>query len=171
MPVDRVYMRRVVREFKTPPLDVLYRDQVLPRQTRRIPLFGHPCRGRIQKTLLGYELRMGPDARLGAVRKTCPDLTTARYLIIFARLGLPSVLIPYNPMETLEILPELEAAYGEVQAAARRLAERIGRPERYSYYLWKLSLHLARHIRLAEAEAESLSAPPIPKSRASADTP
>lgn len=171
MPRKRIYMRRVIREFKTPPLDIIYRDQVIPRQTRRVPLFGHPCRGRIQKTLLGYELYMGPGPHLKAVRKTCPDLTTARYLIIFARLGLPSVLIPYNPMETLEILPELEAAFAEIQASARRQAERVGRPELYAYYLRRIFNHLSRHIRLAEAEAETRPEIPAKTPRARAKNP
>jgi hypothetical protein len=85
------------------------------------------------KTFLGYEVQ------LGRKRVTCPDIQTARYLQIFGEIGLDSVLIPYEPNRTTELLPELEGVFGELKEqtsdpgkrrrAFRDLRRRLGEVE------------------------------------------
>jgi|GEM_PF-6481871 len=114
------YARRVLAELPGPdPADV-YAARVLTLPRRRVDLVGRITRARVQKALWGYEVRMGRR------RKTCPDEVTARYLQIFALLGLDAVWIPYNPVETGRILPELEQAFGRVQE--RLLAAAVAEP-------------------------------------------
>ncbi|HSR66912.1 MAG TPA: hypothetical protein VLU25_03130 [Acidobacteriota bacterium] len=100
----------------------IYCTQVLPLRTRSVPLLGRKCRARIFFSFLGYEVKMGRK------RVTCPDNVTARYLKIFAELGLKEVEIPYDPTRTAALLPVLERAYEEMN---RLLDEsELARPKR-----------------------------------------
>lgn len=94
---------------ETERLIAIYRDRVLPLQTRRVTLLGRKCKAVLMKTFLGYELQ------LGRKRITCPDLITARYLRIFAELGVRTIEIPYNPTRTASILPDLEESFATTQ--------------------------------------------------------
>lgn len=47
-------------------------------------------RADIQYTLLGIELKVGRK------RFACPDLATARYLLVFARIGCRDFALPYD---------------------------------------------------------------------------
>jgi hypothetical protein len=79
------------------------------RKTRRVKLIGRKCLPQIYKTFLGYEV-------IGARKRIlCPDLATARYLRIFAEIGLPEVDLPYDITYTQEVLPELERAYASLR--------------------------------------------------------
>ena len=51
-------------------------------------------------TFLGFELK------LSRKRITCPDMVTARYLMLFAEMGMDAVSIPYDPTQTARLLPE-----------------------------------------------------------------
>ena len=97
----------------------LYTSQVLTRKTRTISLFGRKSRPRLLDTFLGFELQAGRR------RISCPDEATARYLRIFAEMGLPSVEIPYDLSVTLRILPSLEQSWSQI----RRLLEQPSGPE------------------------------------------
>lgn len=89
----------------------LYTDRVLSQHTRRVPLLGRKCQPRIMYTFLGFEVKMGRK------RVTCPDMGTARYLKLFAELGMDSVQIPYDPSQTAQIVPQLEAAFDQIKAS------------------------------------------------------
>lgn len=106
----------------------LYRDEILPARTRRVHLLGRKCEPQIMETFLGYELR------LGRKRVTCPDLTTARYLRVFGAIGLDSILIPYEPNRTAEIVPPLEDCFTELKQTAsepRKLRRMFRQLRRY----------------------------------------
>ena len=60
-------------------------------------------------TFLGFEIQAG------ARKVVCPDITSARYLVIFTELGLDRVCIPYDPTRTARILPELEHSFRRVK--------------------------------------------------------
>ena len=99
-----------------PTLDVLverfcqlYRKRILPQHTRSVPLLGRKCSPQVLYTFLGFELK------LGRKRITCPDMTTARYLSIFAELGLVEVEIPYDPSQAANLLPELERHFFQIK--------------------------------------------------------
>ncbi len=87
----------------------LYASQVLSQRTRRYNLFNTPCLRRpsvrIQHTLLGVELKVGRR------RLTCPDVATARYLAVFAQLGVAAVAVPYDISQLPRIADDLETAW------------------------------------------------------------
>lgn len=85
----------------------IYREKVRPQRTRSVPL-PVPARenaAEILYTLLGIELKIGRR------RIACPDLATARYLQVFARLGCDAVAIPYNITKISPLADELETAW------------------------------------------------------------
>jgi hypothetical protein len=89
----------------------IYRDCVLPLRTRQVKLLGRKCQPVLMKTFLGLELR------LGRKRITCPDMITARYLGVFAELGVKTIQIPYDPTRTGLILAELEESFTNIKQA------------------------------------------------------
>jgi len=62
----------------------------------------------IMHTLLGVELKVG------RLRISCPDLATARYLQVFARLGVRDVAIPYDISRISAIADELETGWQRI---------------------------------------------------------
>ena len=59
----------------------------------------------ILHTLLGVELKVGRK------RLSCPDLSTARYLRIFARLGVAEVAVPYDISKIAAFADEFESGW------------------------------------------------------------
>ena len=90
-------------------LGTTYGEEVLSGRTRVVSLPGRKCEPRILNTFLGFELQVAQK------RITCPDMTTARYLRIFAEVGMPSVRTPYDPTLTTCVLPQLEQALRKVK--------------------------------------------------------
>lgn len=110
-------MERAVNQprLKAESLDlVLLYASALRERTRSVRLAGRKCDPRIQHTFLGFEVKMLNR------RVTCPDITTARFLKIFAALGSPSVRIPYDPTVTARLLPDLERAFETLRRGASR---------------------------------------------------
>ena len=99
---------RIEKEIER--IDAIYRHRVLEQRVRQVALLGRKCQPRMMYTFLGFELK------LGRKRVTCPDVSTARYLMIFAEIGLERVQIPYDPSQTARLLPELESCFAEVKA-------------------------------------------------------
>ncbi len=85
----------------------IYRVRILPLRTRSYQLPAADARAEVavQHTLLGVELKVGRR------RLSCPDLSTARYLAVFARLGCPAVAVPYDITRTSPLADELESAW------------------------------------------------------------
>ncbi len=85
----------------------IYAKQVRSERSRsrmlEIPPRENPAE--IQYTLLGIELKIGKR------RFACPDLATARYLRIFARIGCVEFAIPYDITRISVIADELETAW------------------------------------------------------------
>lgn len=88
-------------------LPEIYRAKVRTQRTRahRIEINQRENRAIIQHTLLGVELKVGNQ------RFSCPDLSTARYLQIFARLGCQSVAVPYDITKISTLADELESSW------------------------------------------------------------
>ena len=88
-------------------LPELYRSKVRSQRTRahQIDVPQRENRATILHTLLGIELKVGNN------RFSCPDLSTARYLQIFARLGCGDVAIPYDITKISSIADELESSW------------------------------------------------------------
>jgi|SRR5262244_1575389 len=87
-------------------LPEIYR-QILRSRTRayQFPAISHKTKSQIQHTLLGIELKIGRR------RMLCPDLATARYLAIFARIGAKAVAIPYDITQISQAADALDSSW------------------------------------------------------------
>jgi hypothetical protein len=85
----------------------IYRERILKLRTRsyHFETANIPKRIIIQHTLLGVELKVGRK------RLLCPDLATARYLLVFARLGCKDVAVPYDITKISQLADELESSW------------------------------------------------------------
>ena len=95
----------------------IYESKVRSQRTRSLHI-DIPARENspeIQYTLLGIELKVGKR------RFACPDLATARYIRVFARIGVLDFAIPYDITKISPLADELETAW---QRAGILVAER-----------------------------------------------
>lgn len=85
----------------------IYREQILPKRTRAAQLHKTARGERVEifHTLLGIELKTGNH------RLLCPDLATARYLAVWARVGCTSVAVPYDITQISYLSDELESSW------------------------------------------------------------
>jgi hypothetical protein len=51
------------------------------------------------------------ELKVGKIRLACPDLSTARFLLIFARIGCRDVALPYDITKIPALADELESAW------------------------------------------------------------
>ena len=88
-------------------IPAIYGKKVRAQRTRSyhldIPV--RENRADIQYTLLGIELKVGRK------RFACPDLATARYLRVFARIGCRDFALPYDISQISGIADELETSW------------------------------------------------------------
>lgn len=85
----------------------IYKEKIRTQRTRshRLEIPRRENRAIIQHTLLGVELKVGNR------RFSCPDLSTARYLQVFARLGCPEVAVPYDITRISSLADELDSSW------------------------------------------------------------
>ena len=85
----------------------IYRERILRLRTRPYHFKNLKSNARIsiQHTLLGVELKVGSR------RFLCPDLATARYLFVFARVGCKDVAVPYDITMISRLADELESSW------------------------------------------------------------
>jgi hypothetical protein len=88
-------------------LPEIYRAKVRTQRTRsyNLEISRRENRAIIQHTLLGVELKVGNQ------RFSCPDLSTARYLQIFARIGCREIAVPYDITKISTLADELESSW------------------------------------------------------------
>ena len=88
-------------------LPQIYRQRILKMRTRayEFPSTSTRAKPEIHHTLLGIELKVGRR------RMLCPDLATARYLAVFARLSCRRVAIPYDITRISHVADELESSW------------------------------------------------------------
>ncbi len=88
-------------------LPMIYRERVRTQRTRAhgLEIGRRENRAIIQHTLLGVELKVGNK------RFSCPDLSTARYLQIFARLGCQEVAVPYDISTISTLADQIESSW------------------------------------------------------------
>jgi len=88
-------------------LPQVYVERVLKSRTRayEFPKLPQNAKVEIQHTLLGIELKAGRR------RMLCPDLATARYLSVFARIGCQRVAVPYDITRISLIADALESSW------------------------------------------------------------
>jgi hypothetical protein len=85
----------------------IYREKIRIGRTRSYHLDVPERENRVEImfTLLGIEIKIGNK------RFACPDLATARYLQVFARLGCRDFAVPYDITQISPIADELETAW------------------------------------------------------------
>ena len=85
----------------------IYRERILRLRTRsyHFDAANPTARIVIQHTLLGVELKIGRR------RLLCPDLATARYLSVFARVGVTDLAVPYDITKISHIADELDSSW------------------------------------------------------------
>jgi hypothetical protein len=123
-----------------PSLPDLYRDLINRVRVRAVHLPGRISRPRVVSTLLGHELI------LGNWRKGCPDTSTARFLRVFAALGCRAAFVPYNPVDTAGILPQLEAAGADLEQRLSDLVPAGSSPRRLAAIRQRLYRRLADRL-------------------------
>jgi hypothetical protein len=135
----------VLRMMQGATLPDIYRDRVLAQRTRRFDLGGGKATTvEVLHTLLGIELK------LGRRRLLCPDLATARYLQVFARLGAGTVAVPYDITQISRVADELESAWHRTLLLAEHATS--GRTDRLK------ALVRSRIVEVSRAEVERLGA-------------
>ena len=106
MPAES-YAQKIEEQLGETWLPLIYRERILKLRTRSYQFENDKPSERvvIQHTLLGVELKVGRR------RMLCPDLATARYLSVFARLGCPAVAVPYDITKISHLADELESSW------------------------------------------------------------
>ena len=101
------YLVEIERQLGDSWLPRIYRARILKIRTRsyQFPPLSKNASPEIHHTLLGIELKVGRR------RMLCPDLATARYLAVFARLGVKTVAIPYDITMISHLADELEGSW------------------------------------------------------------
>ena len=101
------YAQRIEEQLGAAWLPRIYRDRILKLRTRsyHFEVAKTAARVDIQHTLLGVELKVGRR------RLLCPDLATARYLSVFARIGSRDVAVPYDITKISQLADELESSW------------------------------------------------------------
>ncbi len=101
------YAQKIQEKLGETWLPRIYRERILRLRTRsyHFEKTNPTARIDIQHTLLGVELK------IGRMRLLCPDLATARYLSVFARVGAADVAVPYDITKISHIADELESSW------------------------------------------------------------
>lgn len=119
----QVSLLRCVEEVKEALAEMwlprIYRERILTLRTRSHQLDA-PSKAnsvQVQHTLLGVELKVGRR------RMLCPDLATARYLAVFARVGCAGgVAVPYDITKISSLADELESGWHRMLLLIERAA-------------------------------------------------
>ena len=127
----------------------IYRERILKMRTRAYEFdsLSKVATPEIHHTLLGIELKVGRR------RILCPDLATARYLAVFARLGSHAVAIPYDITKISLIADELERSWHRMLLLADSMTT-----ARTSAFRTRL-----RKLLIAKVRAEIAAAGPGPR--------
>ncbi|HVS20197.1 MAG TPA: hypothetical protein VHD88_00040 [Pyrinomonadaceae bacterium] len=112
------YLEQVETQLGDAWLSRIYSERILKMRTRayEFPPIPKKAAPEIQHTLLGIELKVGQR------RMLCPDLATARYLAIFARVGCKAVAIPYDITKISCLADELESSWHRMLLLSDSLA-------------------------------------------------
>ena len=104
----------------------------------------------IQHTLLGVELKIGKR------RFPCPDLSTARYMRIFGRLGCREFAVPYDISKISAAADQLETAWQQSLILFRDFAE--ARSERSIVQLRSRLIRTIRNEIVATGPGDAMPA-------------
>ncbi len=99
-------------------LPAIYEKKIRSQRTRsyKLDIPKKENRADIQYTLLGIELKVGRK------RFACPDLATARYLRVFARIGCNEFAVPYDITKISPAADEIETSWQRSLVLLERLS-------------------------------------------------
>lgn len=105
-------------------ISAIYRERIRTIRTRSYKLNGSARKVEVEvmHTLLGVELKLGKR------RLLCPDLATARFLAVFARLGVAETAVPYDITQISRLADDLESSWYRMLTLVEHLT--AGRSER-----------------------------------------
>jgi hypothetical protein len=108
----------VKRQLGDQLISVIYRERVRTMRTRsyRLDAPAKKTDVEVMHTLLGVELKIGKR------RLSCPDLAMARYLSVFARLGVAEVATPYDITRVSRLADDLESSWYRMLTLVEHLA-------------------------------------------------
>lgn len=103
-------------------LPTIYRDRIRSQRTRSYSFEVSKGQNNVSilHTLLGVELKVGRK------RFSCPDLATARYLQVFARIGCRDFAVPYDITKISPLADELELGWQKALILCAEAARRDG---------------------------------------------
>ncbi|MFN0112637.1 MAG: hypothetical protein ACKVZH_27585 [Blastocatellia bacterium] len=106
-------------------ISAIYHGRIRTIRTRSYQLNAPSKKAEIEvmHTLLGVELRIGKR------RLACPDLATARYLSVFAKLGVAAIAVPYDITKISRLADDLESSWFRMIMLVEHLA--VKRSERF----------------------------------------
>ena len=115
-------LAEIARQLGEDSIQNIYEQHVLSGRTRRYELraVGKADEVEIIHTLLGIELKIGKR------RLICPDLASARYLAVFARVGCDSVAMPYDITKISFVADKLESSWHQMCLLVEHLARDRG---------------------------------------------
>src|ERR1051326_2742769 len=115
------YLDQIRHELGDSWLPQIYAERVLKSRTRayEFPSFPRNPPIEIHHTLLGIELKVGRS------RMLCPDLATARYLSVFARVGCQAIAIPYDITRISLVADELESSWHRMLLMSDRVTSTL----------------------------------------------
>lgn len=116
------YAEQIQKKLGETWLPRIYSERILRLRTRAYHFEAANPRARIviQHTLLGVELKIGRR------RLLCPDLATARYLSVFARIGVRDVAVPYDITKISHIADELDSSWYRMLLLVEQVAAQEG---------------------------------------------
>ena len=111
------YLEQIKNALGDSWLPQLYADQVLKLHTRAYEFPALPANAQIEihHTLLGIEVKAGHQ------RMLCPDLATARYLSVFARIGCRAIALPYDITKISFVADKLESSWHRMLLISEQL--------------------------------------------------
>jgi len=114
-------MTEIKNQMEDQLISAIYRNRIRIERTRRYELKAPTRKTEIEvmHTLLGIELRVGRR------RMLCPDLSTARYLAVFARLGVNEVAVPYDITQIAKLADDLESSWYRMLTLVEHLLPEI----------------------------------------------
>ena len=105
-------------------LPTIYNEKIRPQRTRSVSIEvpERENQAEIQYTLLGIELKVGKR------RFACPDLATARYMRVFARIGCREFAVPYDITKISTVADDLETSWHRTLLLLTEIT--LGRPSK-----------------------------------------
>ena len=77
---------------------------------------------RVLKNLLNTPHKPQVELKIGKRRLLCPDLAMARYLSVFARLGVAEIATPYDITQVSRLADDLESSWYRMLTLVEHLA-------------------------------------------------